>query len=78
MLLKEFRAIHHRLEQTFGPSALKLPDADVVRGPRRLKPYEDVLDALVCAWVGVRFFRNAAIAFGDATAAIGCPIASRG
>jgi predicted RNase H-like nuclease len=76
MLLDEFRAIHGGLERVFGPMALPLPAAHDVSSPHRLKRYEDVLDALVCAWVGVRFLQDAAVALGDETAAIWCPKSS--
>jgi predicted RNase H-like nuclease len=38
-----------------------------------LKPIEDEIDALVCAWAGVRFLEGAAYALGDAAAAIWVP-----
>jgi predicted RNase H-like nuclease len=73
LLLTEFRAIHQGLERVLGPTGLSLPAAHDVRSRHCLKRYEDVLDALVCAWVGVRFLQNAAIPLGDETAAIWCP-----
>lgn len=38
-----------------------------------LKRYEDVLDALVCAWVATHYANGAATAYGDNTAAIWVP-----
>ncbi len=38
-----------------------------------LKKYEDVIDALVSAWVGTKFLDGQAEAFGDETAAIWVP-----
>lgn len=38
-----------------------------------LKGMEDALDAVVCAWVGARFWRGKANAYGDETAAIWAP-----
>ena len=35
-----------------------------------LKRYEDTLDALVCAWVGMQFANGLAIPYGDESAAI--------
>jgi predicted RNase H-like nuclease len=37
------------------------------------KAHEDGLDALICGWVGTRYFDGAAKAYGDVTAAIWCP-----
>jgi predicted RNase H-like nuclease len=46
-----------------------------------LKPVEDKIDALVCAWVGVQFLEGKAIAIGDDEAAIwlpaGLPLSAR-
>jgi predicted RNase H-like nuclease len=39
----------------------------------RMKAYEDMLDAIVCAWVGTCFLEGKAIAFGDADSAIWIP-----
>ena len=38
-----------------------------------LKRYEDALDALVCAWVGIRYLNEASEPLGDETAAIWVP-----
>jgi predicted RNase H-like nuclease len=38
-----------------------------------MKAYEDMLDAVVCAWVGTRFLERTAKAFGDADSAIWIP-----
>jgi predicted RNase H-like nuclease len=38
-----------------------------------LKRYEDALDALVCAWVGIRYLRGQCTSYGDDTAAIWIP-----
>lgn len=35
-----------------------------------LKPYEDAIDSLVCAWVGIRYLEMTAKPYGDDTAAI--------
>ncbi len=39
----------------------------------KLKRWEDAIDALVCAWVGIEYVEGRARAFGDDTAAIWCP-----
>lgn len=44
---------------------------------REWKACEDALDALVCAWVGLEFLAQRAIPYGDSTAAVWVPSASR-
>lgn len=39
----------------------------------RMKRYEDAIDAIVCAWVGVKYFDGRAEPYGDETAAVWCP-----
>ena len=72
-LLKEFTVIHASLSRIFGPLTFDLPRVENVHTLAHLKRYEDALDALVCAWVGVEYLSGKTIAFGDATAAIRCP-----
>jgi predicted RNase H-like nuclease len=50
-----------------------LPDAARVPSLAHLKRYEDALDALVCAWVGVCALNGSARAYGDDAAAIWVP-----
>ncbi len=38
-----------------------------------LKNFEDALDAVVCAWIGVQILRGRAVAYGDHTGAIWIP-----
>jgi predicted RNase H-like nuclease len=38
-----------------------------------LKPYEDMLDAIICCWIGACFFEGTAERFGDSDAAIWIP-----
>jgi len=49
------------------PGVLPLPEG------WRLKAYEDMLDAAVCAWVGACYLDGAATAHGDAASAIWVP-----
>ena len=72
-LLAELGRIHFALEGVFGRLPLVLPDRSAVAHLSVLKRYEDALDALVCAWVGVRFLEGAATAFGDESSAIWVP-----
>jgi predicted RNase H-like nuclease len=39
----------------------------------RFKTYEDALDALVSAWVGMKYLEGNATPYGDSTAAIWIP-----
>jgi predicted RNase H-like nuclease len=52
-------------------AALPLPRADAP--VRRLKAFEDQLDAVVCAWSGICALEGAARPFGDLTAAVWIP-----
>jgi predicted RNase H-like nuclease len=72
-LLVEFEAIYCELTRVFGPLGLELPARDDVANLTRLKRYEDALDALTCAWVGVEYLQARTVAFGDETAVIWCP-----
>lgn len=72
-LLSEFSAIHAELAKVFGSTGVPLHLGVNALTLSELKRYEDALDALVCAWVGVRYMQGTAIAHGDDTAAIWCP-----
>ncbi len=72
-LLDEFRTINKALIRVLGPTGLTLPKSDDVPTLASLKRYEDALDALVSAWVGICYAKGAAVPFGDVTAAIWCP-----
>lgn len=72
-LLVEFDIIRHALSCVFSGLDLELPALGQVSTLATLKRYEDALDALVCAWVGIEYVAGRAIALGDHTAAIWCP-----
>jgi predicted RNase H-like nuclease len=72
-LLDEFRAIYKALTPIVDHIGIVLPRPDTIPTLAALKRYEDALDAIICAWVGIRYAEGVAIAFGDATAAIWCP-----
>jgi predicted RNase H-like nuclease len=70
-ILAELRALRDAL-------ATRLPGAEVplparVRTLAELKRYEDALDALVCAFIGVEVVEGRGRAWGDANAAIWLP-----
>jgi predicted RNase H-like nuclease len=72
-LLLEFQNIYVALESVFGDLGFALPKPKAVPTMAFLKRYEDVLDALVCPWVGVLFVGSETMPLGDETAAIWCP-----
>jgi predicted RNase H-like nuclease len=72
-LLDQFRDILTSLTSALGPMDMDLPPAGKVQHLTTLKRYEDGIDALVCAWVGVQFLLGRAVPLGDHTAAIWCP-----
>jgi len=43
-----------------------------------LKPVEDMLDALICAWIGIEHLEGSTVGLGDATAAIWVPASLAG
>jgi predicted RNase H-like nuclease len=72
-LVAEFSEIEAALSREIGGIDLPLPARGEARSFASLKPREDALDALVCAWVGIRYAEGAADAYGDRTAAIWVP-----
>jgi predicted RNase H-like nuclease len=71
--LGAFSRILDALRRRMDGIALVLPDLAEVSTLSSLKRYEDTIDALVCAWVGVEYLAGRALAFGDGTAAIWVP-----
>jgi len=72
-LLKVFGEINDALSGKSGPTGIPLPKKADVSTLSTLKRYEDALDALICAWVGVCYLEGRVVAYGDETAAIWCP-----
>jgi len=72
-LLTEFKAVLKALAVNIDHTAFALPNPDIVKTITSLKRYEDAIDALVCAWVGICYAKGRATAYGDSTAAIWCP-----
>jgi len=72
-LLGEFVAMNSALEAALGGTGLRLPRPADVPSLAALKPYEDALDALVCAWVGCRHAEGKTAAYGNRSAAIWVP-----
>lgn len=73
LLLTEWHRIRAALAGEITDLVFEVPELDAVQSASSLKPYEDVLDAIVCAWVGWRFYIGTAEPFGDGDAAIWVP-----
>lgn len=76
-LIRNYRRILRALPLDLSgiPIPLPSPEATTFAG---LKRYEDAIDALVCAWVGVKYLLGEAEAYGDDRAAIWVPTPSAG
>jgi predicted RNase H-like nuclease len=72
-LLIEFAKILEVLKREICGISLELPTPAKVKFLSSLKPFEDVIDAIVCAWVGVNYLRKKARPYGDHSAAIWVP-----
>ncbi|HET8541006.1 MAG TPA: DUF429 domain-containing protein [Anaeromyxobacter sp.] len=70
-LLREWRRILRALRSRIDGIDLPLPRAAPPHG--RMKRYEDALDALLCAWVGIEFLEGRALPYGDPDAAVWTP-----
>ena len=74
LLMQEFVNIYNGLGRVIhGIPHFLPPLPHTGRTLASLKRYEDVLDALVCAWVGALFFERQARAYGAGNAAIWVP-----
>ncbi len=69
-LIAEWRTIRGRLMSRI--DGVLLPSPRAAR-PRVLKRYEDALDALICAWVGIEYLAGNAVPYGDEHAAVWIP-----
>ncbi|MCH7593865.1 MAG: DUF429 domain-containing protein [Chloroflexi bacterium] len=72
-LLIVYRRILNALSGRIDNIALVLPAQSDVPTLAFLKRYEDSIDALVCAWVGIEYIEGRCAAYGDASAAIWIP-----
>ena len=72
-LITEFGSIHKGLTDVIRGIPDFLPASPYGGTLSSLKTYEDALDALVCAWVGARYFEGCADFYGDDIAAIWVP-----
>lgn len=72
-LVKEWARILSRLRGEVEGILLPLPSEPELLTFKQLKRYEDAIDALVCAWMGIRYLEGNALPLGDNTAAIWIP-----
>ena len=72
-LVVEFRSIYEGLTDVIHAIPEFLPALPHEGALTSLKRHEDALDALVCAWVGARYFEGRSVPFGDDRAAIWVP-----
>ena len=73
ILIGAFRNLRRALDGKIADINLPLPESSEGVALAHLKPYEDVLDALVCAWAGICYLEGRAEPLGDETAAIWVP-----
>ena len=74
-LIKAFRRIQRGLAREIDYLPDFLPSSPYAGTYRSLKPFEDTIDALVCAWVGACYLEGRSVAFGDCrTNAIWVPV----
>lgn len=72
-LFETWRMIVACLDQEI-PGASEVLQLPPLASPSwQLKAFEDMLDAVICAWVGICVFEGAALPFGDDTSAIWIP-----
>jgi len=76
LVLRSLARILDALEQRIDGIGLQLPEAAEVPSLSFLKRYEDAIDALVCAWVGIEYLEGRAVAFGDECSATWVPSAA--
>ena len=72
----EWRTIVALLDAEIGGVMAALGEPGSRTGPAGAKAFEDELDAVVCAWVGIRVLEGKAVPFGDAASAIWIPTAA--
>lgn len=77
-LIEQWASIAAILGQRIKGLPFSLPARSRIKTLAALKPFEDMLDAVICAYVGALFLRGAAEAIGDENAAIWVPKAGVG
>ena len=77
-LLRSWSEILTALELDIANIRRRIPLPTAPSAIAHLKPYEDALDAIICAWIGACVVQGKADPFGDQSAAIWVPTAIRG
>lgn len=72
-LYSQWRKIIRLLEDEISGVAVALPELAVTASGTEVKSYEDMLDAIVCAWVAICALNGRAAPFGDRQSAIWIP-----
>ena len=72
-LLEQFQAIKTGLDAPISSIPAFIPEPAEVTTLASLKPVEDMLDGLICAWVGIEHLEDRTVGLGDHTAAIWVP-----
>ena len=72
-LLEQFQAIRTGLDAHINDIPEFIPAPSEVSTLASLKPVEDMLDGLICAWIGIEHLEGRTIGLGDDTAAIWVP-----
>ena len=72
-LHEQFQAIKAGLDEHINGIPEFIPKPSEVTTLASLKPVEDCLDGLICAWVGIEHLANRTVGLGDDTAAIWVP-----
>ena len=71
LLFQELQCIESGLVSVLGPLPIEWPAPSAK--PGALKAFEDALDAMISAWVGILFLEGRAVPLGDESAAVWCP-----
>ncbi len=72
-LLKQFQAIKAGLNKHISSIPDFIPAPSDVSTLASLKPFEDMLDGLICDWIGIEHLEGRTVGLGDDTAAIWVP-----
>ena len=72
-LLDQFQDIKAGLEAHICGIPEFIPEPSEVTTLASLKPVEDMLDGLICAWIGIEHLQGRTVGLGDDSAAIWVP-----
>ena len=72
-LLEQFQAIKDGLDEHISGIPDVIPAPSEVETLASLKPVEDMLEGLICAWIGIEHLAGRTVGLGDHSAAIWVP-----